>query len=132
MAKLEPEVTGAVKSARQTFDNINDVLSPENRKQLTELLRNVNTVAVYIVRISGALSTMLETAEKTIKNIDTQVTAAGAVIGDVRAITRPLAARSETIVSSVTESAEQLNRCWPKSGCCSRPSAEVMARSRNC
>jgi ABC-type transporter Mla subunit MlaD len=108
--KLEPEVTAAVRSARQTFDSVNDVLSPENRKQVTELLKNVNAVAVYIVRISGALSTLLAAAEKTIQNIDTQVTAAGAVVGDVRAITRPLAARSEAIVTSVTESAEQLGK----------------------
>lgn len=108
--KLEPEITGTVKSARQTFDSINDVLSPENRKELTELLKNVNSVAVYIVKISGALTAMLETAEKAVKNIDTQVTAAGAVVGDVRAITKPLAARSDAIVASVTDSAEQLSK----------------------
>lgn len=108
--KLEPEVTGAVRSARQTFDNINEVLSPENRKQVTELLKNVNAVAVYIVKISGALTTMLESAEKTINNIDAQVTAAGGVVADVRAITKPLAARSEAIVASVTDSAEQLSK----------------------
>lgn len=108
--KLEPELTSAVKSARQTFDNVNEVLSPENRKQLTEVLKNVNAVAVYVVKISGALTTLLESAEKTLQNIDTQITAAGALVGDVRAITKPLAARSDAIVVSVTESAEQLNK----------------------
>lgn len=108
--KLEPEVTGTVKSARQMFDSVNEVLSPENRKTFAELLKNANNVAVYIVKISGALTTMLETAEKAIKNIDDQVTGAGAVVGDIRAITRPLAAKSEAIVASVTESADQLNK----------------------
>ena len=108
--KLEPDVTGAVRSARQVFENANDVLSPENRKQFSELLRNANGVAVYIVKISGALTTMLETAEKTIKNIDEQVTAAGTVVGDIRAITKPLAVKSESLVGSVTESAEQLSK----------------------
>src|SRR5262249_32834187 len=43
--RLEPELVGAARSARQTFDSarsaadaINDVLSPENRKQISELL----------------------------------------------------------------------------------------------
>ena len=108
--RLEPDVTGAVRSARLVFDNANDVLSPENRKQFSDLLRNANGVAIYIVKISGALTSMLETAEKTIKNIDQQVTAAGGVVGDVRAITKPLAVQSETLVKSVTESADQLNK----------------------
>ena len=108
--KLEPEVTGAVKSARATFDGLTDVLSPENRRQFSELLKNANGVAIYIVKISGALTTMLETAERTIKNIDDQVTAAGTVVGDIRAVTKPLAAKSESLVASVTESAEQLSK----------------------
>ena len=108
--KLEPDVTDAVRSARKAFDGANDVLSPENRKQFAELLKNANGVAVYIVKISGALTTMLETAERTIKNIDEQVTAAGTVVGDIRAVTKPLAVKSESLVASVTESAEQLAR----------------------
>jgi phospholipid/cholesterol/gamma-HCH transport system substrate-binding protein len=108
--KLEPDVVDAVRSARQMFDGANDVLSPENRKQFSELLKNANGVAIYIVKISGALTTMLETAEKTIKNIDDQVTAAGAVVGDIRAVTKPLAVKSEALVASVTESADQLSK----------------------
>jgi len=108
--RLEPDVAGAVKSARLAFDGVNDLLSPENRKLFNELLKNANGVAVYIVKISGALTTMLESAEKTIKNIDEQVTAAGTVVGDIRAITKPLAVKSESLVASVTESAEQLSK----------------------
>jgi phospholipid/cholesterol/gamma-HCH transport system substrate-binding protein len=108
--KLEPDAAEAVRSARRAFDGANDVLSPENRKQFAELLKNANSVAVYVVKISGALTTMLETAERTIKNIDNQVTAAGTVVGDIRAVTRPLAVKSEALVTSVSESAEQLAR----------------------
>lgn len=108
--KLEPDVAGAVRSARQVFDSANEVLSPENRQQFTELLRNANGVAVYVIKISGALTAMLESAEKTIKNIDEQVTSAGTVVGDVRAVTKPLAARSEALVASVSDSAAQLNK----------------------
>jgi phospholipid/cholesterol/gamma-HCH transport system substrate-binding protein len=108
--KLEPDVSAAVQSARQVFEGANDVLSPENRKQFSELLRNANGVAVYVIKISGALTTMLETAEKAIKNIDEQVTAAGTVVGDIRAVTKPLAVKSEVLVASVTDSADQLSK----------------------
>lgn len=110
MRRLEPEVTGAVKSARQTFDSINEVLSPENRKQVTELLKNANGVAVSIVRISDALTTILGSAEKSLKNIDTVIASAGLVIADVRAITKPLSARSDALVGSVVDTVDQLNK----------------------
>ena len=108
--RLEPEIGGAVKSARQTFDSVNEILSPENRKQVTELLKSANSVAIAVVRITSALTSMLDAAEKTIKNVDDQVTAAGGVIGDVRAVTKPLAAKSEALVANVVETVEQLNK----------------------
>jgi phospholipid/cholesterol/gamma-HCH transport system substrate-binding protein len=110
MKRLEPEVTGTVKSARQAFEGVNEMLSVENRKQFTEFLRNINAVAVYIVKISSTLSGLLDLSEKTLRNIDTQVTGLGALVGDVRAITRPLAAKSESITTSVVETVEQLSK----------------------
>ena len=79
--RLEPEVASTVKSARQTFDGVNEILSPENRKQFAELLKNINGVAVYVIRISSSLATLLDTAEKTLKNIGiAQVTEAGGAV----------------------------------------------------
>jgi phospholipid/cholesterol/gamma-HCH transport system substrate-binding protein len=108
--RLEPDVAGAVKSAKTTFDNVNDVLSPENKKQVGELLKNANAVALSIVRISAALTSILDGAEKSLKNIDTVVSSVGLVVTDVRAVTKPLAERSETLVTGVTESVEQLSK----------------------
>ncbi|MBA4064643.1 MAG: hypothetical protein C0501_13205 [Isosphaera sp.] len=108
--RLEPEVAGTLRSARQSFDSVNEVLSPENRKQIAELIRNVNGVAVSIVRIANALGDLLAGAEKSLKNLDAVLTNANAVVADVRAVTMPLAAKGEAIVASVTDSAEQLNK----------------------
>lgn len=110
LKRLEPEVTAAVKSARQTFDGVSDVLSPENRKQVTELIRNVNAVAASIVRITTTLSTMLEGAEKTLKTLESLLTNADATVGDIRAVTRPLAARADALVAGVSDTAEQLGK----------------------
>jgi len=93
-----------------TFDNVNEVLSPENKKQVSELLKNANAVAISIVRISAALTSILEGAEKSLKNIDAVVSSAGLVITDVREFTKPLAAKSEALVTGVTDSADQLGK----------------------
>ncbi|MBP3954666.1 MCE family protein [Gemmata sp. G18] len=110
MKRLEPEVAAAVKGARQAFDGVNDVLSPENRKQFAEVLKNLNSVAVTVVKFAGSLGAILDTAEKTIKNIDGRVTEVGQIVADVRAVTRPLAARSESLVKNVTDAADQLSK----------------------
>ncbi len=110
MKRLEPELIAAMKGARQAFDGVNDVLSPENRKEFADILKNLNGVATNVVKCSIALNSMLDTAEKTLKNIDGRVTEVGQVVGDVRAVTKPLAAKSESLVKNVTDSAEQLNR----------------------
>jgi phospholipid/cholesterol/gamma-HCH transport system substrate-binding protein len=110
MRRLEPEITGTVKAARQTFDGVNDLLSPENRKLFIELIRNANAVAVAVVRTTDSLGALLDSAEKTVKNINAQVTAAGVVIGDIRAVTKPLAAKSEALVANVTDAADQLSK----------------------
>lgn len=110
MKRLEPEVVAAVKGARTAIDNVNDVLSPENRKQFAEVLKNLNAVAANVIKFAGALNTLLDSAEKTVKNIDARVTEAGQVVADVRAVTRPLAARSEGLVKGVADSAEQLSK----------------------
>jgi phospholipid/cholesterol/gamma-HCH transport system substrate-binding protein len=110
MKRLEPELNATAKGARQTFDNINEVLSPENRKQVAELLKNLNSVSGSIIKFATSLGGVLDAAEKAIRNIDTQVTQVGLVVGDVRAVTRPLAARSENLVKSVADSADELSK----------------------
>jgi phospholipid/cholesterol/gamma-HCH transport system substrate-binding protein len=115
--RTEPELTAAVKSARTTFDqatvtlnSVNEVLSPENRKQVDELLKTLNAVGTNILKISAGFQTMLTEAEQAVKNFDRRTAATADVLADLRAITRPLAARSDVLVKDVAESAGQLNK----------------------
>jgi phospholipid/cholesterol/gamma-HCH transport system substrate-binding protein len=108
--RIEPELTALAQDARRALAGVNDVLSPENRRLVNEALRNFNGVTANIIRFTGSLSVLLDQAEKMVKNIDAQVSAVGLIVGDVRAVTKPLAARSEGIVATVEESALELNK----------------------
>lgn len=110
LRRLEPDLSAAVKGARETFDNVNDVLSAENRKQFAELLKNLNTVSGSIVKFVATLGSALDQAEKTLKNVDTQVSQVGLVVGDIRAVTLPLSTRAEGLVKSVVDSADDLSK----------------------
>lgn len=114
--RLEPELLGAARSGRQMFDSVrvaadsvSDVLSPENRKQVADFLKNMNVIAFGVIKLASSLSGLLEEADKTMKTLNKQIEAAGGVIADVRALTQPLAMRADQIVKDVTESATQLN-----------------------
>ena len=115
--RTEPEVTAAVKSARTTFDratvtlnSVNEVLSPENRKQVDELLKTLNAVGTNILKISAGFQTMLTEAEQAIKNFDRRTALVSDVLADIRGILRPLGERSDVLVKDVTESASLLNK----------------------
>lgn len=117
LRRLEPEITSTAKSARQTleragttFDNVNELLSPENRKQINELIKNLNTIGINIIKLSAGFQDLLDEAEKTVKNFDRRTVLVADVLTDIRAVTKPLAERSETIVRNVTDSADNLNK----------------------
>jgi ABC-type transporter Mla subunit MlaD len=108
--RAEPDVLAAARGARQAFDSVNEVLSPENRKEFADLLKNLNSVAANVIKFTVALNVLLDQAEKTLKNLDGRITEVGLLVGDVRAVTRPLSARAESIVRSVGDSADDLSK----------------------
>jgi ABC-type transporter Mla subunit MlaD len=108
--RLEPELMAAARGARQTFEGTSEIVSPENRRQIAELLKNLNAASANVIKFTASLAGVLDQAEKTLKNIDAQVSSAGLVLGDVRAITRPFSARAEGTVKAVADSAEELSK----------------------
>lgn len=115
--KIEPDVVAAAKSARATFDKtqetadaINDVLSPENRKQFAALLRNINDIGTNILRFSGALQTLAAEAQTAVKNFDRRTELTADILADVRAVTQPLSQRAGPLAQDIAESAAGLNR----------------------
>lgn len=115
--RIEPEVSATAKSARSAFDrasttfgNVNELLSPENRKQFNDLVKNMNLIGINILKISGGFQTLLDEAERTVKNFDQRTALSADILADIRAVTKPLAERSETLVKDVSDSAGQLNK----------------------
>ena len=115
--RVEPEIASTAKSARNafdraavTFEGVNDVLSPENRKQFNELVKNLNAIGLNVLRLSGGFQTLLDEAQRTIKNFDERTALSADILADIRAVTQPLAMRSETLVKDIADSAGQLNK----------------------
>ena len=110
MRRLEPDLAGGGEEARQAFDSVNEVLSPENRKEVAELLKNLNAVVGEHHQVRVSLERGPRHGRQDAEEHRRQVTQVGLVVGDVRAVTRPLAARSEGLVKSVADSADELSK----------------------
>ena len=108
--KLEPEVAGAVKSAKAAFDGVNDVLSPENRKQLSGIDEECEQRRrVHREDFRSTHDDVGDSGEG-----DQEHRRAGHFGGE-RSRRHPgrdeaAALKSESLIMSVTESAEQLNK----------------------
>ena len=115
--RMEPEVTGAAKSARialdragGTFEALNEVLSPENRKEIAELIKNLNGVSANVLKLSGTFQGVLEETDKAIRNFDKRTVPIGDILLDVSKLTKPLAEKSGAVVKDIAESAAALNK----------------------
>ncbi|MFO0805434.1 MAG: MlaD family protein [Gemmataceae bacterium] len=115
--RMEPELTGAAKSARialdragGTFEALNEVLSPENRKEIAELIKNLNGVSANVLKLSGTFQGVLEETDKAIRNFDKRTAPIGDILNDVRGISKPLAEKSGALVKDISESAAALSK----------------------
>lgn len=108
--RAEPEVVGAAKAARGTFEAVNDVLSPENRKQIGELVRNLNGIGITVLRLAGGFGALLDEAQKTVQNFDRRTALTADVLADIRALTQPLGQRGPALTADIAEAAASLNK----------------------
>ncbi|MBX9581975.1 MAG: MlaD family protein [Gemmataceae bacterium] len=108
--RAEPEVVGAAKSARATFDAVNEVLSPENRKQIAELIRNLNGIGGAVLRLAGGFQGLLDEAQRTVQNFDRRTALTADVLADIRAVTQPLGQRGQALAADIAESAASLSK----------------------
>ncbi len=107
--RVEPDIAGAAKSAKLTFDSVNQVLSPENQKEVTALLKNLNAIGLSVLKLSAGFTALLDEAEKSVKNFDARTAELPDAIKDIRAVVRPLGTRSEVLTKDVSEAAATLN-----------------------
>lgn len=107
--RVEPEITTTTKAATKAFDSVSGLLSAENQKETTELLKNLNSIGLSVLKLSAGFQSLLDETEKTVKNFDARTAGLPDAINDIRGVTRPFGARSEQITKDVAESAAQLN-----------------------
>ncbi len=107
LRRAEPEITATAKAARGTldsarlaFENVNEVLSPDNRKQFGDLTRNLVVLSGNIIKLTTALGGLIDEAENTIKGLNARVVQFEPIINDIKAFTKPLGEKADRIITN--------------------------------
>lgn len=105
---LVADTRATMASAKLTFDNLNDVLSAENRKQFGELTRNLVALSGNLVKLTSAIGGLIDQAERTVKSVNERVTQSEGILNDVRTLTKPLAEKADRMVGNLDLTLDQL------------------------
>jgi phospholipid/cholesterol/gamma-HCH transport system substrate-binding protein len=104
-----PEIGKTIVAVRQSAEGVNDVLNPENRKAIAGTLKNVQTGTDDLVRTIRIAALFLDTAEKTVKDINARIAQAERVIDNVDKATKPFADNSAQLATGLSETLKNLN-----------------------
>ncbi len=128
---VEPELTAALKSLRVlteragtflTDDNrkaltevlrnlqvaSNDLLSEENRKNVTGILKNVREGSEDLTKTVRLAAILLDRAEGTLKELNARLAEAKGVFGNLEKATKPIADNADPIIKNIAIAAEGL------------------------
>ncbi len=128
---VEPELTASLKSLRVlteragtylTDDNrkalteilrnlqvaSNDLLSEENRKNVTGILKNVREGSEDLTKTVRLAAILLDRAEGTLKELNARLAEAKGVFGNLEKATKPIADNAEPVMKNIAIAAEGL------------------------
>jgi phospholipid/cholesterol/gamma-HCH transport system substrate-binding protein len=93
----------------QAVDNFNDLLSDENRRNLTASLRNIRAGTDKLPDISKNTDELLKESRNTMRRLNDTLGNADEVMGNLKKASQPWAERGPNIAKNVDETTARLN-----------------------
>ncbi len=110
-----PEVAKTLQSIRRTSDSVNEVLTPENKKSVTNTLRNTETATGDLIRTIRLSALLIDQAERAVKEINARLaqaevvlSGAGRVIGNAERASAPVADAAPGVVQGVQQTVKNV------------------------
>jgi phospholipid/cholesterol/gamma-HCH transport system substrate-binding protein len=108
--RQEPRLVKALESLTQTTERLNEIMSPENQKSITEILKNVKLASGRFDRLTMSADDFMKDGRGTLKTLNSTLAQTEQAVAELRQATRPLAERAPRIMQNLDNSIELLNR----------------------
>ena len=129
----EPELTAALKSIKTLTDRVgvfltddnrkaltdilknfqtasNDLLSEENKKNITGILKNVNAGSEDLTKTIRLAAILLDRAEGTLKELNGRLAEAKGLFANLEKASKPIADNAEPVMKNIALAAENLSK----------------------
>ena len=110
LATNQDKLVKTLDTVNETFSRANEILGPENQKNLNATLRNVRNASDSLDSLTKSTDEVMRSSQVTLKNLNNSLKQLDDVMVNVEKMTRPLANRSDNITRNLDESADRLNR----------------------
>jgi phospholipid/cholesterol/gamma-HCH transport system substrate-binding protein len=110
LATNQDKLVKTLDNVNDTFSRANEILGPENQKNLNATLKNVRNASDSLDSLTRSTDELLKSSQVTLKNVNNSLKQLDDVMVNLEKVTRPLAARSDNITRNLDESADRLNK----------------------
>lgn len=101
-----------LKSFRTTVDAIGQTFTPENQRQIANLLRQANDIASTLNQVTVTLNNVLQDASKTVQGVNKNLPEVELVIKDIQRFTKPLGDRAEEVTKNIESASRNLDAAF--------------------
>ena len=109
LGRTARSIRETTESIKATADNVNAFLTPENRKAVTDILKNVDDASGDLVRTIRLAAILLDSAERSFKELNGRLAQGEKVLANLETATQPVADNADGIVRDVRATVRSLN-----------------------
>lgn len=110
LAENRGDAAAAVAAVRSSAERLNDLLSGDNRRNMSVLIKNLSGASEDLTKTIKLIAIFLDTADQTLKELKTRLRDAEGTLKNIEAATKPLAENSGDIIRNATVATDQLAR----------------------
>ncbi|MGL6072731.1 MAG: MlaD family protein [Fimbriiglobus sp.] len=104
-----PELTKTLVSIRESADGVKELMSPENKKAIAATLKNAQVGSEDLTKTIRIAAVFMDSAEKTVKDINARVAQAERVLENAEKATKPIAENAPQVLASLDQTLKNLN-----------------------
>jgi phospholipid/cholesterol/gamma-HCH transport system substrate-binding protein len=106
----QDKIVKAIDSVNDVLHRVNLLLSEENQRNVTTVLKNVSAATNHLDEIAKNTADITREGRTTVRRLNDSLVRADEVLNNVQKATKPLAERGDSIVKNAEEAIVRLNR----------------------